>query len=125
MSVSKKVNVTYKLLGALQPSKEGEIKYVVTGKDLLSNIGKKLRDREANMIVRKGSQKHLFRESRLINQVTQISLDSYNYFTSQKSNPGFGKQWNRMSKRDRLEKHLELIANDLRAESFSYEILED
>lgn len=125
MSVSKKVNVTYKLLGALQPSKEGEIKYVITGKDLLSNIGKKLGDREANKIVRKGSQKHLFRESKFVNQVTQISLDSYNYFTSQESNPGFGKQWNRMSKRDRLEKHLELIANDLRAESFSYEILED
>lgn len=125
MSLTKKVNVTYKLLGALQPSTEGEIKYVVTKKDLLSNVGKKLKDREANEIVRKGTQNHLFKEPRLINQVTQISLESYNYFTSQESNPGFGKRWGRFSKRERLEKHLELIANDLRAESFSYEILED
>ena len=126
MSVfSIKVNVTFKLKGALQPSKEGEIKYVVTKKDLLSNVGKKFKGREANEIVRKGNQKHLFRESKFVNQVTQMSLDSYNYFTSQESNPGFGKHWNRFSKKERLEKHLELIANDLRAESFSYEILED
>lgn len=78
------------------------------------------------------------RKQRLITQNINISEESYNYMLSTPTSPKFLKLvktnkkgedtkrvWDTMSIHDKLKHHFNLIAHDLKAVSYSYEILGD
>lgn len=67
------------------------------------------------------------RKSKPARQVISISKEAYSYMTDAKEIPSAKllKTWNNMTTVQRLEYHLNLIAEDLGATSFSYEVLDD
>lgn len=78
------------------------------------------------------------RKQRLITQNINITDEAYNYMLSTPTSAKFAKAlhrnaagevtkrvWDIMPIRDRLNKHFDLIAHDLGATSYSYEILDD
>lgn len=76
------------------------------------------------------------RKQKLVTQNINICEEAYNYMlatpTSTKlariikaTKSGTVRVWDTLSKDERLKKHFDLIAYDLRAVSYSYEILDD
>lgn len=67
------------------------------------------------------------RKSKPARQSLSISKEAYLHMTDRKEIPAarFRKSWATMSKKERLEYHLTLIAENFNAISYSYEILED
>lgn len=67
------------------------------------------------------------RKSRPARQCISISKVAYSYMTDAKEipSPKLLKTWSSMTTAQRLEYHLNLIAEDFGATSFSYEVLDD
>ena len=67
------------------------------------------------------------RKSKPAKQCISISKEAYDYMTDAKEIPSskLVRTWANMSKAKRLEYHLNLIAENFGATSFSYEVLDD
>jgi hypothetical protein len=65
------------------------------------------------------------RNTRTITQHVNMNTDAYQYMLNTPSDPKLIRVWGKMSKHDKLKHHLDLIAHDLHAISYKYEILED
>ena len=67
------------------------------------------------------------RKSKPAKQCVSISKEAYDYMTDAKEIPSskLVRTWANMSKAKRLEYHLNLIAENFGATSFSYEVLDD
>lgn len=67
------------------------------------------------------------RKSRPARQSISISKEAYSYMTDAKEipSPRLLKTWGSMTAAQRLEYHLNLIAENFGATSFSYEVLDD
>lgn len=66
------------------------------------------------------------RKSRLVRQNINLTLDAFLYMTGKEA-PYFStpSQWSRMSKKERLKEHLDRIAENFNAKSYSFEVLAD
>ena len=66
------------------------------------------------------------RKSQIANQTINLSVEAYNYMVSNET-PHFSKprEWDRLSKKGRLEAHLERIANSLNGIGFDYTVLDN
>lgn len=72
------------------------------------------------------------RNTRTITQHINMNSDAYHYMLNNPSDPKFARfikgktrVWDKMSEHDRLKHHFDLIAQDLHAISYRYEIMED
>lgn len=63
------------------------------------------------------------RKSRLVSQSLNLSMDAYDYMTGKEA-PYFVKarDWERLTKKQRLEAHLERIVEELGGVSFTYAV---
>ena len=104
--------------------------YTLTAQDLTN---KKLPQKEANKIVKKGSYKKkniVYKEASIQMTLTQ---EAYDYMTSLEVPSWFlphelGHRltvWKRMSADERLAKHMAFIAASKNAKNFTYSVLED
>lgn len=68
----------------------------------------------------------LTRKSRLVRQNINLTNEAYDYMIG-KEPPYFmsPKQWNSLSKREKLKKHLDLIAENFNAVKYNYDVLDD
>lgn len=65
------------------------------------------------------------RKNRTITQHININKEAYEHMLNTPTDVKLTKKWRTIPKKDRLKKHLDLIAEDLRAISYDYEILDD
>lgn len=91
------------------------------------SVEKKVFDRKIRKLVKEREVLHIStRKSRPARQNVSLSKEAYVWMTGNDSAPmGMMKPWKNMSKTKRLEYHLNLIAENFGAASFSYEVLDD
>lgn len=65
------------------------------------------------------------RKNRLITQHININKDAYEHMLATPVEVRLTKKWKTMPKKDRLKMHFDLIAKDLNAVSYTYEVLDD
>lgn len=65
------------------------------------------------------------RKNKTVKQCINLTEDAYNYMLNTPPSAKFFKDWKKMSEDERLRTHLDLIAHDRRALSYSYEIIDD
>lgn len=65
------------------------------------------------------------RKSNLITHNISICVEAYNYMLDNSPDPRLMKKWRYLSKDTKLKIHFDLIAHDLKAVSYSYQILDD
>lgn len=65
------------------------------------------------------------RKQRLVTQHIDMTQEAYQYMLNTPAEPKFIRIWNNLSKSERLKKHFDLIAHDLGAIKYSFEILDD
>ena len=58
-------------------------------------------------------------------QSIKISREAYDYMLSTPTNPKLSKVWKRYKDMDRIKQHCKIIADDLGAIDFNFEILDD
>ena len=66
------------------------------------------------------------RKSRLVRQNINLTSDAFNYMVSNET-PYFStiKEWKNKSRKERLKEHLDRIAENFNAKSYTFEILDD
>lgn len=89
---------------------------------------------KTSMQVRSGTGKNVkeetifiyTRKQRLVRQNINITLEAFLYMTGKEA-PYFSTPsiWSRKSKKERLKEHLDRIAENFNAKSYSFEILDD
>lgn len=125
MDLTTKISLTIKLEGStlIRESKPEEINYVVRKKDC--SWKKNYTGKDAYKIVERGSRIHYPAYPKDASQHLNISAEAYNYFISTECpewvKPSF---WKIMSKKQRLEAHLNRICQSLGGKSFTYEVLD-
>lgn len=65
------------------------------------------------------------RKQQLISQHLNICKDAYEFMLATPSEVKLARVWMNLPKSERLKKHLDHIAHDLHAVSYTYEVLED
>lgn len=65
------------------------------------------------------------RKQRTVTQNINICEEAYEYMLTTPTSNKLAKVWNSLSKKERLKAHFDLIAHDLHAISYSYEVLGD
>lgn len=65
------------------------------------------------------------RKQKLVTQSINICEEAYRYMLNTPASPKLAKIWKSLPIRKRLNHHFDLIANDLHAVSYSYEVLAD
>lgn len=68
----------------------------------------------------------LTRKSRLVRQNINLTLEAFLYMTGKE--PPYSKsvsEWHRMSRKERLKWHLDQIAQNFNAVSYTYDVLDD
>lgn len=65
------------------------------------------------------------RKPRLVTQNINLCEEAYQYMLLTPTTPKLGRVWSNLSIHERLKKHFDLIAYDLHAVSYSYEVLDD
>jgi hypothetical protein len=75
-------------------------------------------------------EKHEFisiktKRTKLVHQNINICYDAYRYMLSTPTSPKLAKIWNNLSIDEKLRKHFNLIASDLKAVSYSYKVFND
>lgn len=121
-----KISLTINLEGStlIRKSEPEIIKYSVTKRNLNSN--KKWKGKEGLEVVRKGVQKHYSFEVKPASQHINLTEEAYNYMISNEC-PYWAKPkvWNSLSKKKRLEAHLQNITESLGGKSYIYVIFEE
>lgn len=124
MNNEPKISLTIVMEGStlVRKSERVLISYQITKKEAFPNQKWGEASKE---IFEKGVRTHFPREPKEIKQHINISNFAYNYMTSDEA-PHFVKKrdWERLTKKQRLEIHLQSICSDLKGISFSYETLE-
>lgn len=75
----------------------------------------------SSQLCEKNSKKY---KQKLIAQVINISEESYKYMLENPANPKLKKIWKQFPEELRLKKHFDLVAHDLKAVTYKFEILE-
>lgn len=65
------------------------------------------------------------RKQKLVTQNINICEEAYHHMLNTPTTAKLGKVWDTLSEHDRLKCHFDLIAHDLHAVSYSYEVLGD
>lgn len=121
MNTNIKISVTFEIPGATRHFLFMRRKKIT----LQDTVKQTLPERDANRIV--GTAK--FPEYEYVNAKRHINMtkEAYDYMTSEEGRPiGYiGKPWRKMSRKERLDYHLDTLAKQFGAYSFSYVILED
>lgn len=123
-----KVSLTIKLEGSTlsRESKVTKIPFKVTEKDM--NPSKKWGKNQSNKVVEEGFQLHKnLVVSKEASQNIRVTKFSYNYMISADNCPDWEKpkEWNKMSKKERLESHFQRTCDTVGGKSFTYEVFED
>ena len=136
-----KVSLTIKLPGAVMWSKEEclkTIKEVITLKNGKKKTITKVvedwdkMDKHTFKAVKLGKDKPetiVFYTRKCVPATQSINMnkDAYEYMTDKNSCPSWSKpsKWNSMSKKERLESHLQMITEHLDGISFTYQVFDD
>jgi hypothetical protein len=94
----------------------------------LQKIDVSYKTKKGKKVVFEKDTLHIYtRKSRTAKQSLSINQEAYYHMIDAKNvpSPKFAKTWKNMSNKNRLEYHLDLIAEALKAISYSYEILDD
>ena len=126
MDNTTKISLTIELEGStlVRKSKPEVIKYAVTAKD--SDPYRKYKGKDGLKVVRKGVQKHYSLEAKPASQHINMTKEAYDDMISNEC-PYWAKPkaWSSMSKKERLEAHLQRTCEHFNGTSYSYEILND
>lgn len=126
MSNVTKISLTINLEGGtlVRKSEPEVIKYTVTAKDI--EPSKKWRGKDGLKVVSKGTHKHYSLVAKPASQHINMTEEAYKYMISSEcpywSKP---KVWNNLSEKERLEAHLQRIAEHLGGTVISYKVFED
>ncbi len=107
--------------GTLRPIRKKRVKWSITKKDLDS----KYHGKDAFKPIRKGHVDIPEFEEVSCQQTIKLTQDAYDYMTSPEQPYWFKGPWKLMTKKQRLEAHLQRICDDRGGTSFIYSILED
>ena len=107
--------------GTLRPIGKKRVKWSITKKDLDS----KYHGKDAFKPIRKGHTDIPDFEEVSCQQTIKLTQDAYDYMTSTEQPYWFKGNWKLMTKKQRLEVHLQRICDDRRGTSYTYSILED
>lgn len=107
--------------GTLRPIGKKEVKWSITKHDL----DPKYKGKDAFKPIRKGKVIINDFEKIPCQQNVKLTQDAYDYMTSIEQPYWFKGPWKLMTKKQRLEVHLQRICEDRRGKSFTYSILED
>ena len=107
--------------GTLRPIGKKRVKWSITKRDLDS----KYHGKDAFKPVRKGHIDIPEFEEVSCQQTIKLTQDAYDYMTSSEQPYWFKGPWKLMTKKQRLEAHLRIIAESFNAISFTYEVLDD
>lgn len=107
--------------GTLRPIGKKRVKWSITKRDLDS----KYHGKDAFKPIRKGHIDIPEFEEVSCQQTIKLTQDAYNYMTSSEQPYWFKGSWKLMTKKQRLEAHLQRICDDRRGTSYTYSILED
>lgn len=122
-----KISLTINLEGStlVRKSEFEVIKYTMPTKD--TKPSKKWRGKEGLKGVIKGVCKHYPLEAKPAHQHINMTEEAYKYMTSNAECPCWlkPKAWNSMSKKERLEAHLQRITEGLGGTSYTYQIFEN
>lgn len=122
-----KISLTIELEGStlVRKSEPEKVFYKLTNKDL--NPTKKFESKkEAFKIVKRGYYKNYPLEAKPAFQHINLTVEAYEYMISAEC-PSWAKPraWDKMTKKERLEKHLSRTCEHFRGKSFTYKILDD
>lgn len=107
--------------GTLRPIGKKRVKWSITKKDLDS----KYHGKDALKPIKKGYVDIPDFEEVSCQQTIKLTQDAYDYMTSSEQPYWFKGHWKLMTKKQRLEVHLQRICDDRRGTSYTYSILED
>mgnify|MGYP004465798351 FL=1 len=107
--------------GTLRLIGKKRVKWSITKKDLDS----KYHGKDAFKPIRKGHVDIPEFEEVSCQQTIKLTQDAYDYMTSPEQPYWFKGPWKLMTKKQRLEAHLQRICDDRGGTSFIYSILED
>ena len=107
--------------GTLRPIGKKRVKWSITKRDLDS----KYHGKDAFKPVRKGYMDIPEFEEVSCQQTIKLTQDAYDYMTSSEQPYWFKGPWKLMTKKQRLEAHLSIIAESFNAVGFTYEVLDD
>lgn len=107
--------------GTLRPIGKKRVKWSITKRDLDS----KYHGKDAFKPVRKGHIDVPDFEEVSCQQTIKLTQDAYDYMTSPEQPYWFKGPWKLMTKKQRLEAHLQRICDDRGGTSYTYSILED
>lgn len=107
--------------GTLRPIGKKRVKWSITKKDL----DPKYHSKDAFKPIRKGHTDIPDFEEVSCQQTIKLTQDAYDYMTSPEQPYWFKGNWKLMTKKQRLEVHLQRICDDRRGTSYTYSILED
>lgn len=105
----------------LRPLGKKKVKWSITKKDL----DPKYKGKDAFKPIRKGSYASEEVEQVACQQTIKLTQDAYDYMTSSEQPYWFKGPWKIMSKKQRLEAHLQRACEDRRGTSYTYSVLED
>ena len=107
--------------GTLRAIGKKRVKWSITKRDLDS----KYHGKDAFKPVRKGHMDIPEFEEVSCQQTIKLTQDAYDYMTSSAQPYWFKGPWKLMTKKQRLEAHLQRICDDRGGTSYTYSILED
>ena len=107
--------------GTLRPIGKKRVKWSITKRDLDS----KYHGKDAFKPVRKGHIDISDFEEVSCQQTIKLTQDAYDYMTSPEQPYWFKGPWKLMTKKQRLEAHLQRICDDREGTSCTYSILEN
>ena len=107
--------------GTLRPIGKKRVKWSITKRDLDS----KYHGKDAFKPVRKGHIDISDFEEVSCQQTIKLTQDAYDYMTSPEQPYWFKGPWKLMTKKQRLEAHLQRICDDREGTSYTYSILEN
>lgn len=116
-----KISVTFEIPGATR-----HFSFMRRRKITLQDTTvQKLSEKDANRIV--GTAKSPEYEYVNARKHVNMTKEAYDYMTSEDSRPSgyYGKPWKKISKKERLNQHLAILANQMGAYRFTYVILDD
>lgn len=119
-----KISMTVIMLGSVmvRSSNSENISFILDNKDDNPNDY----DRKYKGTTRHGEIKHYSKTPKNCSQHLSISQDAYDSMTSQEVPYWSNKHtWGRMSKKQRLEAHLQRISEDLNGLRYTYEVLDN
>lgn len=127
-----KVRLTLYVPGAKMVSKEASLENAKDNCDI-NQITVEYNDKKGKL--KRETITFLTRKQETISQAINISKEAFDYMTDTPTSAKFNKQvkqgnklkriWDMMTISERLKKHFNLIAEDLKASGYTFEVLDD